>query len=145
MTTEKRNKILYWVFKVSSLIISCIFPIWAVCAKFPLWTEGYGTGRSIGTGFILIMVVFVIIFRKTVFAFLEDKFKLKHAPPVIVWIIMLIVSYVLLLLSNFVQDLIVVLWMGLLGCALGTVVMFIGENFFTDKEESDGRPREDEH
>jgi predicted ferric reductase len=155
MTTDKRNKTLYWIFKVASIIVSCFFPVWAICAKFPLWKEGYGAGRSVGTGLILIMIVFVIIFRKTVFKFLEEKFKLKHAPPIVVWIIMLIASYILLLISNFVRDLIVVLWMGLLGCALGAVITFIGENFFVDnegkevkedkenKEETNERPRED--
>lgn len=135
MASDRQNKIFYWIFKIASVIISCILPVWAICSKFPLWTEGYGTGRSVGTGIILMMIVFVIIFRKTVFSFLGEKLKLKHAPPVIIWIILLIVSYILLLLANFLQDLIIVLWMGLIGCALGTVVTFIGDQFFIQKEE----------
>ena len=135
MASDRQNKIFYWIFKVASVIISCIFPVWAICSKFPLWTEGYGAGRSVGTGIILMMIVFVIICRKTVFSFLGEKLKLKHAPPVVIWIILLIVSYILLLLANFLQDLIIVLWMGLIGCALGTVVTYIGDQFFIDKEE----------
>lgn len=135
MASDRQNKIFYWIFKIASVIVSCIFPVWAICSKFPLWTEGYGTGRSVGTGIILMMIVFVIIFRKTVFSFFGEKLKLKHAPPVVIWIILLIVSYILLLLANFLQDLIVVLWMGLIGCALGTVVTFIGDQFFIQKEE----------
>ena len=135
MASDRQNKIFYWLFKVASVIVSCIFPLWAICAKFPLWAEGYGTGRSVGTGIILMMIVFLVIFRKTVLSFLGEKLNLKHAPPVVVWIVMLIASYVLLSIANFFRDLIVVLWMGLLGCALGTVITFIGENFFIKKEE----------
>ena len=135
MASDRQNKIYYWIFKIVGIVISCIFPVWAICSKFPLWTETHGTGRSVGTGIILMMIVFVIICRKTVFSFLGEKLKLKHAPPVIVWFILLIVSYVLLLLAHFLQDLIIVLWMGLLGCALGTVVTYIGEQFFIQKEE----------
>ena len=135
MASDRQNKIFYWIFKIASVIVSCIFPVWAICSKFPLWTEGYGTGRSVGTGIILMMIVFVIIFRKTVFSFLGEKLKLKHAPPVVIWIILLIVSYILLLLANFLQDLIIVLWMGLIGCALGTVVTYIGDQFFIQEEE----------
>lgn len=135
MASNRQNKIFYWIFKIAGIVISCIFPVWAICSKFPLWSEGYGTGRSVGTGIILMMIVFVIIFRKTVFSFFGEKLKLKHAPPVVIWIILLIVSYVLLLIANFLHDLTIVLWMGLFGCALGTVVTYIGENFFIDKEE----------
>ncbi len=135
MASDRQNKIFYWIFKIASVIISCIFPVWAICSKFPMWTEGYGAGRSVGTGIILMMIVFVIIFRKTVFSFCGEKLKLKHAPPVVIWVILLIVSYILLLLANFLQDLVLVLWMGLIGCALGNVITFIGDQFFIQKEE----------
>lgn len=135
MTVEKRNKLLYWLFKALSIILSCVFPIWAICSKFPLWKETYGTGRSVGTGMILIGIVALVVFRKTVFSFLGEKCHLKHAPPVVTWIISLIIAYALLLVTSFLQDLIVVLWMGLIGCALGSVLTFVGEEFFVKKDE----------
>lgn len=138
MLTEKKRKILYILFKVSSILVSCLFPIWAVHEKFPLWTMNYGTGRSMGVGTIIILIVFAIVFRKTVFNFIADRFKLKHAPPIFVWLVMLIVAYILLFIANFLADLVTVLWMGVIGCAIGTVLTFIAENIFGNKEKENG-------
>ena len=139
MTSERRNNLLYWVFKIGGIVISCFFPIWAVCEKFPIWRADYGTERSFGVGAILILIVLTIIFRKAVFKFLSDRFKLQHAPPLAVWIVLLIISNVLVYIGNFLRDLTTVLWMGMLGCALGTLLTFIAENFFANKENSDDR------
>lgn len=137
MTTERKNKILYWVFKVLSIVASCLFPIWAVCEKFPVWKTQYGDERSFGVGAIIILIVLAVIFRKTVFNFIADKFNLEHAPPMVVWLVLLIVSYVLIYIGNFLQDLTTVFWMGLLGCAIGTVLTFVAENYFGKKEDND--------
>ena len=137
MTTEKKRKYLYLLFKVLGVIISCAFPIWAICEKFPLWKEVHGTGRSVGVGLILALFVLTVIFRKAVFNYLSEKLKLNHAPPITIWLILLIISYVLMFIGNFVRDLTTILWMGVLGCALGTVLTYVGENFFGDKEEKD--------
>ena len=138
MTTDRRNNILYWIFKISSIIVSCFFPVWAICAKFPLWKEGYGAGRSVGTGLILIMIVFVIIFRKTVFKFLEEKFKLKHAPPILIWCVLIIISYSFIYISNALRDMNTVFWMGLIGCVIGNVFTYIAEHKFSAKD-GDGK------
>ena len=137
MTVEKKRKIFYWVFKISAILISCIMPIWAVCEKFPVWAKNHGSGRSFGVGAIIILIVLAIVFRKTVFNFLTDKLKLKYAPPIAVWLTALIVCYVLIYIGNFLRDLTTVLWMGMIGCAMGTVLTYIGENFFVSKENSD--------
>ena len=137
MTTERRNKILYWVFKVIGIFISCLFPIWAVCEKFPIWKSTYGDERSFGVGAIIILIVIAVIFRKTVFNFITDKFNLEHAPPMVVWLVLLVVSYILIYIGNFLQDLTTVLWMGLLGCAIGTALTFVAENYFRKKENND--------
>ena len=139
MTAEQKRKIFYWVFKISSILVSCLLPIWAICEKFPIWKQSHGTDRSIGVGAIIILIVLAIVFRKTVFNFLTDKLKLKYAPPIAVWLTALIVCYVLIYIGNFLRDLTTVLWMGMIGCALGTVLTYIGENFFTSKENSDDR------
>lgn len=137
MTVEKKRKIFYWLFKVGAILASCFFPIWAVCEKFPIWSENYGTGHSVGVGAIIILTVLVIVFRKAVFDFITERINLKHAPPITIWLILLIVSYILVFIGNFMRDLTIVLWMGVLGCAIGTVLTFIGENFFGNKEKDD--------
>lgn len=137
MTDKKRNK-LYWLFKNGGVVISCLFPIWAICEKFPIWKTVHGTGRSLGVGAILILIVAVIIFRKSVFRFIEERIKLKHAPPLSIWAVLLIIAYVLIFIGDFLRDLTTVFWMGLVGCGIGTVLTFIGENYFGKKEAKDG-------
>ena len=136
--TEKKRKRSYWLFKILSVIISCALPIWAIWEKFPIWTYSYGTTRSVGVGGILVLIVVLVVFRKAVFNFIRDKLKLRHAPPLAVWLVMLIISYILVYIGNFIQDLNTVFWMGLIGCAIGTALTFIAEHRFGMKEEKDG-------
>lgn len=134
MTPAKR-KALYWTFKLLSVIISCAFPIWAIYDKFPMWMMTEGPTRTFGAGNILTLIVVVIIFRKSVFAFLSEKLNLKHAPPMVIWLVLLILSYILIYINNFIKDLTVVFFMGLVGCAIGTVLTYIAENKFGEKKE----------
>lgn len=127
--TERKRKFLYWFFKVLSVLVSCTLPIWAICEKFPLWTETHGTERSIGVGVILIAIVLLIIFRKTVFDFIRDRLDLKHAPPLVVWLVMLVVSYILVFLGEFMRDMTTVFWMGFIGCVVGTFLTYLSERF----------------
>lgn len=136
--SEKKRKTWYCVLKALSILISCIFPIWAICEKFPIWTEVHGAGRTVGAGGILILIVLLVIFRKTVFNFMRDRMKLKHAPPLVVWLVMIIVGYVLMYISKFIQDMTVVFWMGLVGCAIGTFITFIAENRFGKEDDNGG-------
>lgn len=133
--TEQKRKITYWILKTFSIIISCGLPIYAVCEHFPVWKVTHGTVRSIGAGGIICLIVLVIIFRKSVFNFMRDKMKLEHAPPLAIWFIMLIVAYILTYINKFIQDLTTVFWMGLVGCAIGTLITFVAENKFGKKEE----------
>lgn len=127
--TEKKRNILYWVFKIFGILISCAFPIWAICEKFPLWTVEHGTTHSVGVGIVLILIVLLIIFRRTVFNFIKDKLNLQYAPPLVVWLVLLIISYIIIYIGNFMQDMTTVLWMGFIGCAIGTLFTFISEKF----------------
>lgn len=136
--SEKSRKTKYWIFKLLSIIIACGLPIFAVCEHFPIWTVSHGAVRSLGVGFIIILVVIAVIFRKSVFNFLSEKLKLTHAPPMLIWLIMLIVSYVLLYINDFVRDLTTVIWMGLLGCAIGTGLTYIAEHFYGKDEDNNG-------
>lgn len=132
--SEKKRKAYYRLFKSLSVIISCAFPIWAICEKFPLWKVHYGTTHSIGVGSILAIIVILIIFRKSVFEYIRDKLKITHAPPLAVWLVLIAICYVFIFIGNFLKDMTIILWMGLIGCAIGTVLTFIAENKFGGKE-----------
>lgn len=127
--TEKKHKILYWVFKILGVLVSCALPIWAICERFPVWTEQHGTTHSVGVGLVLIIMVIAIIFRRTVFAFIKDKLNLKHAPPLAVWLILLCISYTFIFLGNVMRDITTVLWMGFVGCAIGTFLTYLSDRF----------------
>lgn len=135
MTAAKR-KALWWLFKALSVIVSCALPIMAILEKFPLWTEEAGTGRSVGAGLVLILLVLLIVFRKTVFDFIRDRLNLKHAPPLTIWIVLIILSYSLIYISGILRDMNTVFWMGLLGCAIGTLLTYIAEHAFGNRSES---------
>jgi Na+-driven multidrug efflux pump len=53
----------------------------------------------------------------------------------VIWLVLLIISYVLIYINNFIKDLTVVFFMGLVGCAIGTVLTYIAENKFGEKKE----------
>ncbi len=133
--TEKKRNTLYWLFKIMSVLISCGLPIWAICEKFPIWTVKSGAGYSVGVGLIMIAIVLLIVFRRTVFRFARDHFNLKYAPPITVWLVLIVISYAMVYISNALSDMNVIFWMGFLGCAVGTLLTYIAENCFKKKEE----------
>ena len=135
--TDSKRKRLYWFFKVLGVIVSCAFPIAAILEKFPIWTEKHGSEYSVGAGGILILIVILIIFRKSVFDFVKERLKLKHAPPLVIWLVMIVVAYTLLFINKFIQDMTTIFWMGLVGCAIGTVLTLIAESKY-GKKDSDG-------
>ena len=132
--SNRRHKLLYWLFKLLSIVVSCALPIWAICEKFPIWTFSYGTVRSVGVGGILVLIVILFIWRRSVFEFIRDRLKLKHAPSITIPFVLLIISYILEYIGNFTRDLQTVFWMWIIGCAIGTVLTFIAENCFGKKE-----------
>lgn len=136
--SEKKRKTRYWIFKILSVFISCALPVFAVCEHFPLWSMKHGTMRSVGAGGIICLIILAIIFKNSVFNFVRDKLKLKHAPKLSIWIVMLIIAYIVLFINSFVQDLITVFWMGLVGCAIGSVLTYMAEHFYGKKEDTDG-------
>lgn len=134
MKTKKNNAI-YWVLKAASIIVACALPLWGIFEKFPLWVDNYGSTRSIGTGALLGIIVLLVVFRRTIFNFLKEKWKLKYAPPFTIWIVMLVVIYILMFVGKFLYDMTTICWMGLIGSALGGVITFIGENFFREEKD----------
>lgn len=135
--TEKNRKKFYWLFKSLSVFISCALPVWAICEKFPMWKTHYGTTHTIGVGGVLAIVVVLIVFRKSVFAFIRDKLNVTHAPPLAVWLVLMAISYTLIYVGDFLTDVTIILWMGLIGCAIGTFLTYIAENVFGKKTEAD--------
>lgn len=134
--TEATRKKLYWAFKILSVMISCALPIWAVCEKFPLWETQHGTTHTVGVGVILIAIVLVVVFRRTVFQFIKDRLDIKHAPPLLVWLIFLIIAYIMIFVGDFMRDMTTILWMGFIGCCVGAVFTYISQKF-EDKKEGD--------
>ena len=126
---SRKRKFVYWVLKFWSVVISCAFPIWAIYERYPLWVTEHGTSHSIGAGGILVFAVLLIVCRRPVFKFMRDRLKLRYAPPLVVWLVLILISYGLLYLSKFLYDMTNVFWMGFIGCAIGTVLTFIAENF----------------
>ena len=133
MKETKRNK-LYWIFKIVSIFISCALPSWAISAKFPIWTEQRGVGRSIGAGLIMICIVLVIVFRRTVFDYIREHLNVKHAPPLTIWLVLIITSYTFIYIADVLRDMNTVFWMGFIGCAIGTLFTYIAENCFRKKD-----------
>lgn len=129
MTAQKRN-ILYWTFKVASIVVSCALPIIAILEKFPLWSS---SGKKVGAGLVMIVIVVLIVFRKTVFDFAKKHLRLQHAPPIAIWLVLIATSYAMIYVADALKDMNSVLWMGLVGCAVGTAMTFIAENCFRKK------------
>ena len=135
--TEKKRKRLYFVFKLLSIVIACGLPIWAICEKFPIWTVTHGTEHSIGVGAVIIIFVVLIVFRRTIFKFLKEKLNIQHAPPLAVWLVLLVLSYTMIYLGNIMHDMTTVFWMGFIGCSIGTVFTYIAESRFGKKDDNE--------
>lgn len=135
---SKKRKFVYWLFKVVSIAVSCTLPIWAICERYPMWVTECGTHRSIGAGGILGLAVVLIILRRPLFKFIKDRLKLKYAPPVLVWVIMILISYALLYINRFMLDVVDICWMGFIGCGIGSLLTFIAENCIRKVNDENG-------
>ena len=132
--TESTRKKLYWTFKILSILVSCALPIWDICVKYPLWTVEHGTTHTVGVGVILAGIVVLVVFRRTVFQFIRDHLDIKHAPSLMAWIIFLIIAYIMVFIGEFMRDLTTILWLGLIGSTIGTLLTYVSEKF---KKEGD--------
>lgn len=137
--SQKKRKFWHLLFKAIGLMISCGMPLYAICEHFPIWTEEFGSARSLGSGAIIAGVVLLVIFKSTVFSWLKEKLQGKHAPPIVIWITALIICYILVYINKFLIDLTVILWMGLVGCTIGNVFNLIADHKFGEVEDDDRR------
>ena len=85
---------------------------------------------------MLAALVLIVIFKKTIFGGIKERLKMKHTPPLLIWVVMLILAYAILSVCSFLLDIIMVLWMGLIGCGIGTILSMVAE-FCFGKEEKD--------
>ena len=53
----------------------------------------------------------------------------------LVAVIALVISYVMLYIANFIKDMVTVLWMGLIGCAVGTFLTYLSNRFGVKSDE----------
>lgn len=132
--TERKRKALFWLYKIAGIVISCSLPIWAICEKFPIWTVEHGANRTVGVGLILIMFVILVVFRRSVFSFIKDHLNLQYAPPITIWLALIIASNILIYIGEVMKDMTTVFWMGLIGCAIGTVFTYVSEKFGDKKD-----------
>ena len=132
-----KNKIFYGLFKWGGVGISAALPLWVVLEKFPLWVETHGGGRSVGTGGIIGGIIALVIFRDAVIGYFKEKFKNIHTPKITGWLVALAITYTLLYICKFLYDLSLVLWMGLLGAVIGTLLTFAGETIFGEEEKNE--------
>lgn len=137
--TQKKRKCLHILFKMLGLLVSCGMPFYAICEHFPIWTTEFGSARSLGSGAIISSIVLLVIFRSTVFSWIKEKLQGKHAPPMVFWIVALIICYILVYINKFLIDLTVILWMGLVGCTIGNIFNLIADHKFGEVESNDGR------
>ena len=135
---SRKRKFVYWLFKVISIVVSCALPVWAIYERYPMWVTEYGTHRSIGAGGIMVLAVALVILRKPLFKFVRDRLKLKYAPPVLIWVVMILIGYALLYINRFLLDVVDVCWMGFIGCAIGALLTFIAENCIRKVKEDNG-------
>ena len=134
MKKPSKNNIFYGLCKWGGTAIYAALPLWAVWEKFPTWIETHGVGKSLGTGGIVGIIVLLVIFRDTVIGYIKEKLKIGHAPKMSWWIAGLIIVYSLLYIVKFLADLAMVLWMGLFGALIGTLMTFAGEVLFGEEE-----------
>jgi len=137
VTANKKRNAIYWTLKALSVFISCALPILGIIDQFPIWKESSSTGRSVGAGIILIAVIVLIVFNKSVFAFLRDRLRLNYAPPLMIWLVLIVMTWGLMWLSSLMEDMMNIYILGFVGCLIGNVLTFIGEHIRKDGAESD--------
>ena len=124
---SKRDKFFYWAWRLLGIFLSGYLPISAVVDHFPIWLEHKGTGRTIWVGAILILIILAVIFRKTVINYVRERLKTHSYPPVMGWVVLLCVTYVLRFINDFIIDMTSVFWMGLIGGLLGSLCMWLAD------------------
>ena len=120
----KKLKVKYWICVVLSFLFSAIPPIVAVAQKFPIWEKTVSPACTIGVGLLMIPIVFLICFRKTIVPVVMDKLGIKSIPPFFIWAAGLAIAVFFEKINTFMTDVKVVLFAGLIGSAIGWAFSF---------------------
>ena len=138
-------RVKYWILQIAAFLIAVIPPVWAVCEKLPIWKARYGTAQTFGFGLVILLVVLLVVFRKTLLLLVKgwidvlvDRIKEKtgivHIPPmlslVLTWASALLVVIALIPVVSglyvILVDLKGIFMAGLVGAGLGWLLSLIG-------------------
>ena len=129
MKNRSKKKIKYLCVKGTGIVVSAAIPVIAILKKLPLWRAEAGVTGTVGIGAVMAGIVVLITFKKTVFNYLKEKTGMNHTPPLLLWVGLRIGSLVLNSVADILSDMRAVFVAGVAGCAIGTVLNLIAENF----------------
>lgn len=140
--TKRRIKLLS--FKSAGVVASVALPAWAILEKFPIWKVETGTAKTLGIGGIMIAIVALVTFKRSILNYIKEKTGMKTAPPLAIWAVLLIASFALTAVANILADMRVIFIAGLAGSGIGTVLNFIGETL-GESEDSEREERNEQN
>ena len=127
MKAKTKRRIKLVSFRAAGASVAIGLPAWAILAKFPVWRTETGTLGMLGMGGIMIAVVALVTFKRTVLDFIKEKTGMKTSPPLAVWGVLLIASFILSAFAELLSDMRGIFIAGLVGSGVGTVLNIIGD------------------
>lgn len=143
MEAKKKKNLKISLLKIGGLTASIGLPAWAILEKFPVWKVENGTGKTLGIGAIMALIVAGVTFRKTILNYVKEKTGMKTAPPITMWAIIFVVLLALQAFSAFIPDLITICVAGIVGSGIG-VGTTIAEKLMIEAEEAEDKEKTDE-
>lgn len=113
------------VLKISALTIDILAPLVATLTQFPIWIDKSAEATVSG-------VAMLLVFFSCIPALKYIKAFIKSPSVPIVW---LVVFVMLTMLSNIIDQMIVVAFIGVISNTLGTILYKIGEKYTPRKEQ----------
>lgn len=113
------------VLKISALTIDILAPLVATLTQFPIWIDKSAEATVSG-------VAMLFVFFSCIPALKYIKAFIKSPSVPIVW---LVVFVMLTMLSNIIDQMIVVAFIGVISNTIGTVLYKVGEKYTPRKEQ----------
>lgn len=113
------------VLKISALTIDILAPLVATLTQFPIWIDKSAEATVSG-------VAMLLVFFSCIPALKYIKAFIKSPSVPIVW---LVVFVMLTMLSNIIDQMIVVAFIGVISNTIGTVLYKMGEKYTPRKEQ----------
>lgn len=114
--------------RTGGIAVSIAAPAWAIFEKLPVWTKYNGIKSGLGVGGILILIITLFTLRKTVYNYFKEKFKIKTAPPLFIWINLFIVVLTISAIGTIISDLKTICLAGIIGSGVGSLMTFFANN-----------------